>query len=145
MYLIMKNKVVMGYSMLLGNKDCPQVEKLPDDWEPCKYLFEDNDFKLNPDWNDEPPQGPVIGPTTEQIAMTALAQGCSGSLARIKTLEQAVTDLGTDYSSALKRISSLEKALTELTKSYGTTIVHVKKLEEKLGESTGDDGNEDGV
>lgn len=61
-----------------SKKDCLPVDKLSDDWEPCKYLFENNEFKLNPNYDDEPPQGPAIEPTPEQIAMTSLAEGCSG-------------------------------------------------------------------
>lgn len=144
-----KNEI-MGYALIGGFDNGIEIDSsiLPTDFESnfevCKYLYVDEQVKLNPDYKAYEPTIPNISPTTEQIAMTALAQGCSSSLARIKTLEQAVTDLGTDYSGALERISSLEKALTEFAKSYGETIVHIRKLEEKLGES-GDDGNEDGV
>lgn len=51
-----------------------------------KEEFEENQSK----------QEAAIKPTPEQIALTALAQGCSKSLERIKSLEESTTALAQD-------------------------------------------------
>lgn len=135
--LVNENGEIVGYASVGG---CGGIEIddniLPEGFEdnfvPSFYLYQNNKILKNPDYTIVPDQ-PVkpTGPTSEQVALTALAQGCSGSLARIKILEQSTTDLSKDYSDALKHISSLEKSLTELTI-------------EKAG-GIEDDGNENGL
>ena len=135
--LVNESDEIIGYASVGG---CGGIEIddniLPEGFEdnfvPSFYLYQNNEILKNPDYTTLPDQ-PVKStePTSEQVALTALAQGYSGSLAIIKTLEQSITDLAKNYSDALKHIGSLEKDLTELTK-------------EKTG-GIEDDGNENGV
>lgn len=119
--LVNDNDEIIGYASV-GSCGGIEIDNniLPEGFEasfvPSFYLYQNNEIVKNPDYTTLPDQ-PVkpAEPTSEQVALTALAQGCSGSLARIKTLEQSVTDLSKDYSGTLKHTGSLEQSLTELT------------------------------
>ena len=95
-----ENSLIVAYAIvgqLEGGIEVDAPDDFINNFKPKYYMLQNNKVIVNPDYtepsesSDEP-----SNPTAEQIALTALAQGCSGGLERIKSLEESVTALAQD-------------------------------------------------
>lgn len=62
-------------------------------FKPSFYLLKDNAIVPNPDYVEPEETPPVVTPTAEQQAITALAQQSADQQSHIESLEQALTAL----------------------------------------------------
>lgn len=64
-----------------------------DDFQPGKFRFVENEVVENPNYVAPVATGPALAPSTEQEALTVLAQQFSDQQQHLESVEQAITAL----------------------------------------------------
>lgn len=66
MKLLLKDNIIIGIVAFSGDKDLPEVEDdlVPSDFEPEKYIFDNNEIVVNPNYSE--PSSQITVPPSDQ-------------------------------------------------------------------------------
>ena len=120
-YFDKQTHVYIGSDFIAETAEIPKYATEIDPFDTDKEIYDpivwngtDWTYGTQEEFEDQQDKQSFIDPTSEQVALTVLAQNYSGTGEEVATLEKSLTALSQEYSKTLEHVKSLEQALTDL-------------------------------